>query len=98
MKLEGVELRRVRMPLVVPFVSAHGIEADRDVLLIRACTTDAPGWGECVALSQPTYSAEYVDAAQHVIRNHLLPRVLVHTGEGQLDTARAAAAMGQVKG
>jgi O-succinylbenzoate synthase len=98
MKLEGVELRRVRMPLIVPFVSAHGREADRDILLIRACTTDAQGWGECVALSQPTYSSEYVDAAQHVITNHLLPRLLVDARDGQLDAARAAAAMGGVKG
>ena len=98
MVLEGVELRRIRMPLVAPFVSAHGVEADRDILLVRACTADVEGWGECVALSQPTYSSEYVDAAHQVIRDHLLPRVLSLAGDGTLNTARAATAMGEVKG
>ena len=34
------------------------------------------GWGECVAQAEPTYSAEYVDAAALVIEAHLLPRLV----------------------
>jgi O-succinylbenzoate synthase len=75
-KLRGVELRRVRLPLVSPFRTSFGTETERDVLLVRADLGDADGWGECVAMDEPLYSSEYVDGAQHVIRHHLLPRLL----------------------
>jgi O-succinylbenzoate synthase len=75
MKIEGVELRRVRMPLVSPFRTSFGTEYERDVLLVRVAAADAEGWGECVAMSDPGYSAEYVDGAADVIRRFLLPAV-----------------------
>ena len=75
MKLTAVELRRIELPLVAPFRTSFGMQTTRDVLLLRALTPDGEGWGECVALAAPTYSSEYVESAQHVIRTHLLPRV-----------------------
>ena len=75
MRLEGVELRRVRLPLVAPFRTSFGTERDRDILLVRAVGPDGDGWGECVAFSEPFYSSEYVDGAHDVIRRHLLPRL-----------------------
>ena len=51
------------MPLVAPFRTSFGVQTGRDVLLVRAVTADAEGWGECVAMSDPLYSSEYVDAA-----------------------------------
>ncbi|MBB5872919.1 O-succinylbenzoate synthase [Allocatelliglobosispora scoriae] len=76
MRLKGVELRRIRMPLVAPFRTSFGTEHERDVLLVRAVTTEAEGWAECVAMSEPGYSAEYVDGAAEVIRRFLLPPVV----------------------
>jgi O-succinylbenzoate synthase len=73
--IERVELRRLRLPLVAPFRTSFGTSTARDVLLVRVDTPDATGWGECVADAEPTYSAEYADGAQHVIREHLLPRL-----------------------
>jgi o-succinylbenzoate synthase len=73
--IEAVELRRVSIPLVAPFRASFGTEAVRDVLLVRAITGAADGWGECVARSEPLYSSEFVDAATLVVRDHLLPRV-----------------------
>ncbi|MEO1055736.1 MAG: o-succinylbenzoate synthase [Actinomycetota bacterium] len=77
--LRRVELRRIDMPLVAPFRTSFGVETDRDILLVRVelGTGDdvVEGWGECTALSEPSYSAEYVDGAQHVIERHLLPRL-----------------------
>jgi O-succinylbenzoate synthase len=75
-KLAEVELRRVRMPLVNPFRTSFGTQTSRDVLLVRVVTPDSEGWGECVALEEPAYSSEYVEGAQHVLRHHLLPRLL----------------------
>jgi O-succinylbenzoate synthase len=74
--LEAVEMRRVRLPLVTPFRTSSGSYSWRDVLLLRAVTSEAEGWGECAALADPTYSSEYVDGCQHVLREHLLPRLL----------------------
>jgi O-succinylbenzoate synthase len=82
--IERFELRRIAMPLVAPFRTSFGVETDRDILLVRvegAINGAAiEGWGECVALADPTYSPEYVDGAQHVITNHLVPRLAAHSG------------------
>jgi O-succinylbenzoate synthase len=82
MKLEGVELRRIRLSLVAPFETSFGVQTERDVLLVKAITSVGQGWGECVAGEEPTYSSEYVDGAQHVLIHHLLPRLL---GQAQVD-------------
>lgn len=76
-RLDEVELRRVAMPLVGPFTTAFGTQTARDVLLVRVRTSDGvDGWGECVAMSAPWYSSEYVDGAAEVIRRFLLPPLL----------------------
>ncbi|WP_431906616.1 o-succinylbenzoate synthase [Nonomuraea jabiensis] len=73
MKITGVELRRIAMPLVAPFRTSFGTETARDVLLVRVVTPDAEGWGECVAMDEPLYSSEYTDGAAEMIRRFLLP-------------------------
>jgi O-succinylbenzoate synthase len=76
MKLESVELRRIRMTLVAPFETSFGVQTARDILLVKAITSDGEGWGECVAMEEPVYSPEYVEGAQHVLIHHLLPQLL----------------------
>ncbi|MFI6803355.1 o-succinylbenzoate synthase [Streptosporangium canum] len=78
MKITGIELRRIAMPLVAPFRTSFGTETERDVLLLRVVTPDAEGWGECVAMSQPLYSSEYVDGAAEVLRRFLIPALPAH--------------------
>src|ERR1700761_9529374 len=76
MKLTGVELRRVSMPLTGPFRPSFGTETVRDVLLVRAVLDgEAEGWGECVSGLDPLYSSEYVDASVDVLKRFLLPRL-----------------------
>ena len=53
MRLEGFELRRVAMPLVSPFRTSFSTQTARDILLVRALTDGAEGWGECVTLGDP---------------------------------------------
>ena len=76
MKLTGVELRRITMPLVSPFRTSFGTQTSRDILLLRVVTDEAEGWGECVAMSDPLYSSEYVDAAADVLRRFLVPALV----------------------
>lgn len=88
------------MPLVSPFRTSFGVETERDILLVRA-TVDADGtliegWGECVALGEPTYSAEYVDGAQHVLVSHLLPTVMA--ASRPIDATEIATMLGHFHG
>jgi len=75
MQIESWELRRVDLPLCTPFRTSLGLELRRDILLLRLVTDEAEGWGECVALPDPGYSAEYLDGAIDVITRYLVPAV-----------------------
>jgi O-succinylbenzoate synthase len=98
------ELRRIDLPLVTPFRTSFGTQTARDVLLVRMAlrADDGPnagaeveGWGECVALAEPSYSPEYVDGAQHVIVHHLLPRL---AAAGSITAADVAPALAKLHG
>ncbi|WP_181871220.1 o-succinylbenzoate synthase [Sphaerisporangium album] len=89
MKITGFELRRVAMPLVAPFRTSFGTETERDVLLVRAVTPDAEGWGECVAMSEPLYSPEYADGAAEVMRRFLIPALTALPGVDAYAVGRA---------
>jgi o-succinylbenzoate synthase len=91
----GVELRRIAMPLVAPFRTSFGVERARDVLLVRWVTPDAEGWGECVAMSEPRYSSEFVDGAAEVIRRFLVPAL---AGLSHVDAVSAESAFAGIKG
>lgn len=95
MRLTGVELRRIAMPLVAPFRTSFGTETDRDILLVRVVTDDAEGWGECVAMASPLYSSEYVDAAADVLRRFLVPAL---AAAGPVEAHAVAPALAPFKG
>lgn len=76
LELVAMELRHVRLPLVSPFRTAFGTQTERDLVLVRALTSGAEGWGECVAMTEPLYSEEYTAGAHHVMAEHLIPRLL----------------------
>jgi len=93
--LEAIELRRIALPLVSPFRTSFGTETARDILLVRAITAHGEGWGECVAGNDPLYSSEYVEAAEHVLRHHLIPRLAAH--RSRLDAHEIASILEPVK-
>jgi o-succinylbenzoate synthase len=73
MRVEAVELRVLRMPLVRPFATSQGVTREREVLLARALG-DSEGWGEGgdrdTAIAMATLDAELkaagVSLAQHL--------------------------------
>jgi len=95
-RVQRIVLRRLAMPLVSPFRTSFGTETERDVLLVEAQGAESTGWGECVAMSEPLYSAEYVEGAQAVIRSHLLPSLSARGGD--LKAEDVAPVLSAVKG
>ena len=94
MRVTGVELRRIAMPLVSPFRTSFSSQTARDILLLRAVTDVGEGWGECVALWDPRYSYEYVDGATDGLRRFLIPAI---SADG-LTAARVARDLAPFKG
>ena len=94
-KLEGVELRRISMPLVSPFRTSFGTQTSRELLLLRVVTDQGEGWGECVAMVDPLYSAEYLDGAADVLRRFLIPAL---AAGGPLEAHRVATVLAPFKG
>ncbi|MFM8868385.1 MAG: o-succinylbenzoate synthase [Ilumatobacteraceae bacterium] len=73
--IRGVELIDARIDLVSPFRTSFGTQTHRDLLFVRVLGDEAEGWGECVAMSEPGYSSEYVDGCRVVIERFLLPLI-----------------------
>ncbi|HZX53802.1 MAG TPA: o-succinylbenzoate synthase [Ilumatobacteraceae bacterium] len=92
---ELFELRRLRMPLVRPFRTSFGTETVREVMIVRVVTDVGEGWGECSIESKPLYLSEFLDAADHVFRDHLAPRLFA---AGPLRACQVADALEEVKG
>ena len=98
-RIVKADLLRLRMPLVSPFRTSFGTATERELVLVRVETTDAVGWGECVADSEPTYSPEYTAGALHVLAQHLLPRLAAAGAAGRpVTAARVAPLLAPVKG
>ena len=74
MKLANVELRTINLPLVRPFRTSFGTQTAREVLMLKVTTTDGiVGWSECVAMSEPLYSPEYVAGSLDLMKRFLIP-------------------------
>ncbi|MFT4212558.1 MAG: o-succinylbenzoate synthase [Microbacterium sp.] len=74
--LDGIEMRVLRIPLVSPFTTSFGTETMREVIVVRALTDGADGWGEIVTASAPLYSSEYTQGAWDVALRWLIPALL----------------------
>lgn len=74
--LEGVELRVLQIPLVSPFTTSFGTEHVREVIVVRALTSDGEGWGEIVTGAAPLYSSEYTQGAWDVALRWMIPALL----------------------
>ena len=76
MRIERLELRLLRLPLVRFFETSFGRIYDRPFLLVTAEGEGATGVGECVAEDRPFYSSETTRTAWHVIAEFIAPILL----------------------
>lgn len=75
MKVERVELRRLRVPLKAPFETSFGRLTLRDCVLVTAFSGGLEGYAESVAFPQPFYSEETPETVWHMLEDFLIPRV-----------------------
>jgi o-succinylbenzoate synthase len=78
-RIERIELRVLRLPLVQFFETSFGRISERVFLLVTVEDDGAIGIGECVADESPYYSAETTTTAWHIISTFIAPLVLGRT-------------------
>ncbi len=76
MKIDRIELREIRMPLVHPFETSFGRTSLRRIVLLRIFADGLTGWGEVTAGEAPYYSYETPETAWHSLRDFLIPSAL----------------------
>jgi O-succinylbenzoate synthase len=76
MRIDRIQLRHIRMPLVSPFETSFGVETEREAIIVRVDSDGERGWGECVADSWPGYSYETAQTAWHILADHVAPLIL----------------------
>ena len=76
MKIDRLELRLLKLPLVHFFETSFGRIYDKHFILVRVDGDGASAYGECVAEQDPYYSAETNDTVWHIITEFIAPRVL----------------------
>jgi o-succinylbenzoate synthase len=75
-RIERLELRLLRLPLVKFFETSFGRIDEKHFVLVRVDDDGATGYGECVAELDPYYSSETNDTVWHIISDFIAPRVL----------------------
>jgi O-succinylbenzoate synthase len=79
-KIHGIELFPVALPLVERLKTSFGEEPFKVAILVAVRTPDGiTGWGEVSAEINPGYSYETIGTAHHIITEFLIPAVLGKT-------------------
>jgi o-succinylbenzoate synthase len=85
MRIDGIVLRELHLPLVRPFETSFGVTRNRRILLAEVRSEGLVGWGECTAGEHPHFSGESTDTAWQVIVHDLGPMLasakVEHGGE-----------------
>src|SRR5437870_4124291 len=85
MKIEGIDIYWVRLPLAFVWKTSYGDQLHTDTILVRMESGGRYAWGESCPPYMPGYSAEHTVATFYTLREHLAPRII-----GQdLDSAQA---------
>jgi O-succinylbenzoate synthase len=77
MKIDGISLRELHLPLIRPFQTSFGVTTNRRILLAEVHSEGLVGWGECTAGEHPHFSGESTETAWQVIVNELGPMLAV---------------------
>jgi o-succinylbenzoate synthase len=75
-RIERVELREIRIPLLHPFETSFGRTTEKIFLLVSVSADGVTGYGECVTDPDPFYLPETNGTVAHVVRDFLVPMIL----------------------
>jgi O-succinylbenzoate synthase len=95
MRIERIDLKIVRLPLVRPFETSSSRKSHLDHILVRVMVDGIEGWGECASPSDPFYCPETTETCWHILKDFLGPLVL---GRDWSDIDELTALYGRVKG
>ena len=76
MRIQQIDLKIVRLPLVRPFQTSSSRKAHLDHILVRVIAGGVIGWGECASPSDPYYCPETTGTCWHILEDFLAPAVL----------------------
>jgi O-succinylbenzoate synthase len=76
MRIERIDLKLVRLPLVRTFRTSSSTKDHLDHILVRVAADGVVGWGECASPSDPYYCAETSETCWHLLKDFLGPLVL----------------------
>ena len=76
MRIEFIDLYKVRMPLVYPFRTAYGSDEVIEAVLVRLGSGERSGWGESQPFAAPCYSPEFAAGVFEVLRDWLAPALV----------------------
>lgn len=76
MKIDRIELFHVAMPLIYPWKTAYGEDAEIHSVLCRMDSGSFSAWGESAPLAAPCYSAEWGGGIFEVARRWLAPTLI----------------------
>ena len=73
MKVDRVEIREIRLPLVHFFETSFGRTTERRIVLVRVEAEGLTGWGEVTCGEAPFYSHETPETAWPILPDFLFP-------------------------
>ena len=90
-RLDRINLREIRMPLVHFFETSFGRTTERRIVLVEVVSDGLSGWGEVTCGENPFYNEEWTESAWLILRDYVAPRVLHHTFEKAADVGARSA-------
>jgi O-succinylbenzoate synthase len=81
MRIDRVDLKLVRLPLIRPFRTSSSSKSHIEHILVRIEADGVIGWGECASPSDPYYCPETTGTCWHILSEFLVPSVLGRTWE-----------------
>ena len=76
MRIDRIELYHVAMPLLYPWKTAYGEDAEVHSVLCRMESGSISAWGESAPLAAPCYSPEWGSGIFSVVKEWLAPRII----------------------
>lgn len=95
MKIRGVRLTHVRVPLVEPFRISSGAVAEKDGIVVRVESEDLVGYGESSPMAGAFYSSDTPESCWKELNDALVPAI---TGKAFETPLKAAAYVSGLQG